>query len=320
MVADGCARDHRGIPESTDPATRPLGGAATTETPSGCSPNGHWGPWLPRPLGAFPTVLTVITLPTWSPRSHGRWPHGRHPRHHLRHMRRSSDGRVLAGICAGISQATGIDVTILRIGFVLVGLASGIPVLIYALAWLIVPLDDETTNIFSRAINDRRGHPPGHRRHPGRDRNPDRGLAPPHQLRRDHQLAGVPGRRADHLDLAQRQRARAGVDATTTSSRCSASGAKGGAGRWKLILRVTAGAALAAGGHRGAHHGPPEHRRPATARRRPAGHRRHRDHLRTLVAQPGPRPDVGARGAGRWPRSGRRWRRTCTTRCCRRWP
>ena len=72
-------------------------------------------------------------------------------------MRRSTDARVLAGICGGISQATGIDVTLLRIGFVLVGLFAGFPVLIYALAWLIVPLDDETTNIFSRAINDRRG-------------------------------------------------------------------------------------------------------------------------------------------------------------------
>ena len=72
-------------------------------------------------------------------------------------MRRSSDGRVLAGICAGISQTTGIDVTLLRIGVVIVGLFAGFPVLIYALAWLIVPLDTETTNIFSRAIADRRG-------------------------------------------------------------------------------------------------------------------------------------------------------------------
>ncbi len=48
-------------------------------------------------------------------------------------MRRSSDRRVLAGICAGISQATGIDVTLLRIGVVIVGLFAGFPVLIYAL-------------------------------------------------------------------------------------------------------------------------------------------------------------------------------------------
>jgi signal transduction histidine kinase len=72
-------------------------------------------------------------------------------------MRRSSDSRVLAGICGGLSHTTGIDVTILRIGFVLIGLASGVPVLVYALAWLIVPIEGESTNIFSRAINDRRG-------------------------------------------------------------------------------------------------------------------------------------------------------------------
>jgi phage shock protein PspC (stress-responsive transcriptional regulator) len=72
-------------------------------------------------------------------------------------MRRSSDSRVLGGICGGISQTTGIDVTLLRIGVVIVGLFAGFPVLIYALAWLIVPLDTETSNIFSRAVADRRG-------------------------------------------------------------------------------------------------------------------------------------------------------------------
>jgi len=80
-----------------------------------------------------------------------------HLHRHLRDMRRSSDGRVLAGICAGISQRTGINLNLLRIGVVLFGLFAGFPVLIYALAWLIVPLDTETSNIFSRAITDRRG-------------------------------------------------------------------------------------------------------------------------------------------------------------------
>jgi signal transduction histidine kinase len=72
-------------------------------------------------------------------------------------MRRSSDGRVLAGTCAGISKTTGIDVTLLRIGVVIVGLFAGFPVLIYAVTWLVVPLDTETSNIFSRAVADRRG-------------------------------------------------------------------------------------------------------------------------------------------------------------------
>lgn len=56
-----------------------------------------------------------------------------------------------------MSDATGIDVTLVRLGFVLLCVASGVIVLVYAIAWLAVPLKDENTNIFSRAINDRRG-------------------------------------------------------------------------------------------------------------------------------------------------------------------
>ena len=63
----------------------------------------------------------------------------------------------MGGICAGISKATGIDVTLVRIAFALLGLGSGIGVLLYALAWLIVPLEGEDTNIFGRAVHDRRG-------------------------------------------------------------------------------------------------------------------------------------------------------------------
>ena len=64
---------------------------------------------------------------------------------------------MLAGVCGGISQATGIDVTLVRIGFVLLSLGSGVGVLVYALAWLLLPLQGETTTIFSRAVTDRRG-------------------------------------------------------------------------------------------------------------------------------------------------------------------
>jgi signal transduction histidine kinase len=72
-------------------------------------------------------------------------------------MRRSTDARVLGGICGGISEATGIDVMLVRIGFVLLTVSSGVMVLVYALAWLIVPVQGENSNIFSRALSDRRG-------------------------------------------------------------------------------------------------------------------------------------------------------------------
>jgi signal transduction histidine kinase len=64
---------------------------------------------------------------------------------------------VLGGVCGGLSAATGIDVTIVRIGFVLLSIASGVMVLVYALAWLLVPMEGESENIFSRAIADKRG-------------------------------------------------------------------------------------------------------------------------------------------------------------------
>jgi signal transduction histidine kinase len=64
---------------------------------------------------------------------------------------------VVAGVCGGLSAATGIDVTLVRIGFVLLSLGSGAGVLVYALAWLFLPIEGEDTGIFSRAVADRRG-------------------------------------------------------------------------------------------------------------------------------------------------------------------
>jgi signal transduction histidine kinase len=64
---------------------------------------------------------------------------------------------VVAGVCGGLAQATGIDVTLVRIGFVLLALGSGVGILVYALAWLLLPLEGESTTILSRAASDRRG-------------------------------------------------------------------------------------------------------------------------------------------------------------------
>ena len=44
-----------------------------------------------------------------------------------------------------------------RIGFVLLAIASGVMVFVYAMAWLLIPMEGETGNIYSRAIGDRRG-------------------------------------------------------------------------------------------------------------------------------------------------------------------
>ncbi len=146
--ADRAARSS-GIAESTDPRTvapgAPEGEPAAERDPT--HPTGSHAPrrtWTGRPDHAA----------YWG------WHGGRG--HRLRRrfrgpIRRSADTRVVAGVCGGLSRATGIDVTLVRIGFVLLSLGSGVGVLVYALAWLLLPLEGETSTIFSRAVSDWRG-------------------------------------------------------------------------------------------------------------------------------------------------------------------
>ena len=102
--------------------------------------------------------------PPWSRRGRrGPWAdQHRHHSHHvgrkLRSLRRSPDNRVLGGVCGAVSAETGIDVTWVRIGFVLAAIAaSGVVVFAYAMAWLMIPMEGERSNIWSRAVSDRRG-------------------------------------------------------------------------------------------------------------------------------------------------------------------
>jgi signal transduction histidine kinase len=82
--------------------------------------------------------------------------HGPH-RHFKGPLRRDPDGRVLAGICGGLSNATGLDVTLIRIAFVIITLVSGWPALVYVIGWLFLPMTGETSNILSRVVSDKRG-------------------------------------------------------------------------------------------------------------------------------------------------------------------
>jgi phage shock protein C len=57
-------------------------------------------------------------------------------------LRRSTDDRMLAGVCAGIARYAGVDPTLVRIAAV-VGLVLGFGTigLVYLLLWAIVPED-----------------------------------------------------------------------------------------------------------------------------------------------------------------------------------
>src|SRR5438034_2022149 len=47
-----------------------------------------------------------------------------------------SDDRVIAGVCAGIAQTLGVDVTLVRLVFTLLALAGGAGIVLYLALWL----------------------------------------------------------------------------------------------------------------------------------------------------------------------------------------
>ncbi len=100
----------------------------------------------------------------WGRYGRGDWSWHEHRRHghpyagrRLRSLRRSPDNRVLGGVCGAVSRQTGIDVTWIRVGCVLACIFMGGAVLVYAVAWMMIPMEGQETTIFSRAVKDTRG-------------------------------------------------------------------------------------------------------------------------------------------------------------------
>jgi signal transduction histidine kinase len=98
----------------------------------------------------------------------GRWgyPRSQASFHHRRRwrgprvrgpMRRPKDGRVVAGVCSAVANRLGLDLLVVRVLFVIFVCTSGAGLLVYVVAWAVVPAQGEDASIFSRAIKDRRG-------------------------------------------------------------------------------------------------------------------------------------------------------------------
>ena len=57
-----------------------------------------------------------------------------------RHMVLDPSRGMLVGVCAGLSDFTGIDVTLIRLGWFLLALYRGVGIILYILAFLIMPI------------------------------------------------------------------------------------------------------------------------------------------------------------------------------------
>lgn len=59
-------------------------------------------------------------------------------------LRRPQEGRMIAGVVAGLARYFGLEVTVLRLAYVLVSLFSGAfpGILVYLIAWVVIPNDE----------------------------------------------------------------------------------------------------------------------------------------------------------------------------------
>ncbi len=65
---------------------------------------------------------------------------------------RTRSGRMVAGVCSGIAQYTGVDVNVVRVVFAVLGLL-GWGVLLYLAAWIVIPEEGEGGSIAENLIN-----------------------------------------------------------------------------------------------------------------------------------------------------------------------
>ena len=60
-----------------------------------------------------------------------------------RKLRRPLDDRMVAGVCSGLARYFGIDPVLVRIGFVVLALATwGVALVGYAVMWVVMPDED----------------------------------------------------------------------------------------------------------------------------------------------------------------------------------
>jgi phage shock protein PspC (stress-responsive transcriptional regulator) len=69
---------------------------------------------------------------------------------------RLKDGRMVAGVCAGLAFYFGVDVNLVRLAFGVFTVFYGLGALIYALAWVVLPVEGGGSSILESFIGKRR--------------------------------------------------------------------------------------------------------------------------------------------------------------------
>ncbi|TDD77860.1 PspC domain-containing protein [Actinomadura darangshiensis] len=62
-------------------------------------------------------------------------------------LRRTHDGRMVAGVCSGAGRFLGVDPNVIRLGLAVFTLFGGAGIGIYAIAWLLVPEEGASKSV-----------------------------------------------------------------------------------------------------------------------------------------------------------------------------
>ncbi len=62
-------------------------------------------------------------------------------------LRRTREGRMIAGVCSGASRFLGVDANIIRLALAVFTVFGGAGIALYAIAWLLIPEEDAPSSI-----------------------------------------------------------------------------------------------------------------------------------------------------------------------------
>ncbi len=78
------------------------------------------------------------------------------PGNGTKRLYRLKDGRLVAGVCAGLAAYFGVDPTLVRFAFTLLTVFGGLGVLLYLFGWIVIPDETDGTSIAESFIGKRR--------------------------------------------------------------------------------------------------------------------------------------------------------------------
>ena len=70
-----------------------------------------------------------------------------------RRLPRPRDGRMVAGVCAGIAAYLRLDVRLVRLAFGIFTVFYGLGILVYLVAWAVLPEEGEDSSILESFIH-----------------------------------------------------------------------------------------------------------------------------------------------------------------------